>query len=182
MKIKFQKMLEADTGANGGSEMVENSTVVGEGENQDTKTFSQSELDSIITKRLEKAQKKWEKETQSKIETLKVSSMTAEQKQDYEKSKLDQQLSEKEEQLRVREMRLDAINILEQKNLPKELLDYLNYKDESSLEQSVNTFGKILNDMTQVEVKRRLGGYTPPEGSSSTKSTDSFIKGLRGSK
>ncbi|WP_160685566.1 DUF4355 domain-containing protein [Clostridium sp. C2-6-12] len=196
-----QKKLQADSGLGFGADNAQKESVIGvteettsnNGTQQDNnqKTFTQEDLDKIISKRLDKAQKKWEQDAQSRFEELKMSNMTPEQKQEYEKSKLDQKLSEKEKQLQIRELKLDAIDKLQEKGLPKELSEILDYSNtdtvDSSIEVIKKSIDKIVSDKLKGEDITKLKGlrssviYEARNGESPS-AVDPFLQGLKSSK
>lgn len=182
----IQKKLQADTGLGVGTENIDPNEADQEG-TEDQKTFTQDDIDRIVSKRLEKAQKKWELETQKQIESLKISGMTPEEKEEYEKSKLDSKLSQKEKELQVRELKLDAIDMLQSKGLPRELSEILNYSDEESVNKSIDVIEKVIKKMVEDKNTKTLKGvevrtsYTP-HGLGYPNMSDPFLEGLKGSK
>lgn len=147
-----------------------------------SRVFTQDEIDKIVSKRLERAQKKWEQETNRKIEEIKLSGMTPEQKQEYEKSKLDRELSEKERKLQVREMQLDAIDILQSKGLDRKLSKLLNYESEETVKESVEALEAAIQSAVEKRVNDKLRGSTPIASRNNSSNNDAFLRGLRGSK
>lgn len=197
MKLKFiTRCMSADTGLGSivdvaasetNANSSENSTNENEVSNNDpgngNKVFTQDEIDKIVSRRLERAQKKWEQETNKKIEEIKLSGMTPEQKQEYEKSKLDRELSEKERKLQVREMQLDAIDILQGKGLDRNLSKLLNYESEETVKESIATLETAIQSAVEKSVNDRLRGGNPPKvGNNKSSNPDAFLRGLRGSK
>ena len=193
-----QRKLQADTGlgSNGEGNQEQSQTSsenIGEEANVDLnaenkqnnnqKTFTQEDIDRIVSKRLDQAQKKWDKETQTRFEELKMASMSPEQKQEYEKSKLDQQLSEKEKQLQTREFKLDAIDKLQKRGLEKELADILDYSNEESIDNSIELLEKTIQKSVQSIVNDRLRGKSVPKSrTEGNRGGDAFLTGLRNSK
>ena len=100
---------------------VQNTETSGTPENEtreDVKTFTQEEVNEIIEKRLNRERKKF------------TSMINADDPREHE-------LEERRHALDVREMRLDALEILEKKGLPAESLELLNYTDKESCERSI---------------------------------------------
>lgn len=197
MKLKFiTRCMSADTGLGSivdvaasetNANSSENSTNENEVSNNDAgngnKVFTQDEIDKIVSRRLERAQKKWEQETNKKIEEIKLSGMTPEQKQEYEKSKLDRELSEKERKLQAREMQLDAIDILQGKGLDRNLSKLLNYESEETVKESIATLETAIQSAVEKSVNDRLRGGNPPKaGNNKSSNPDAFLRGLMGSK
>lgn len=165
----------------------DSSTVI-QGEKQEDldpkekKSFSQEELDRIISKRLEKAQKKWEQESSRQIEELKISTMSPNEKKEYEKNKLDQALTEREMSILRRELRADASEQLLKEGLPKKLVDIVDTSSEENMIKSIDTIREVIQESVTQVVNEKLRGKSTPRASTQTKmgDTDAFLKGLRG--
>ncbi len=124
---------------------VQNTETSGTPENEtreDVKTFTQEEVNEIIEKRLNRERKKF------------TSMINADDPREHE-------LEERRHALDVREMRLDALEILEKKGLPAESLELLNYTDKESCERSIEILEKVINTGSQVAVNRILRGGPP---------------------
>lgn len=85
------------------------------------KTFTQEEVNKIVSKRLTEEREKMQKEQ-------------------------DATLAEREQAIKAREMRMSAIEKLQEKGLPTSLADALNCSDEKALESGIeilsNTYGQ----------------------------------------
>lgn len=68
-----------------------------------TKTFTQEDVDRIVTKRLEKESKKWQEKFDALAESQKLQSMNEEQKQEYEYNKRLSELEAREQAIAERE-------------------------------------------------------------------------------
>lgn len=88
------------------------------------KTFSQEDVNRIVGERLAK-----------------------------EKAKNESDWQQREQDLQKRELRMTAKEYLNEKNIPVELLDALNYTDEETLQKSVEIIEKFIEEKTQ-EAKR----------------------------
>lgn len=163
---------QGDQGGEGGSE----------GEQQKI-TFSpeqQTEIDRILGERLGKAQSKWEKDYQTKLdeaktEAEKLAKMNAEQKAEYEKKKQDDALAKRESEITRRELRATALESLAEKGLPKTLADILDYADADSTNKSIETVEKAFRDTVEAAVNERLKGTPPKGGSGSANSVTNEI-------
>lgn len=187
MKFKcIQRKLQADDGLGLGNENIKSNLDQSSQEeqaNNNEKTFTQEDLDKIISKRLDQAQRKWEKETQTRMEEIKVSGMTPEEKEEYEKSKLDTKLTQREKELQERELKLDAIDILQNKGLPRELYEILNYSDEESVNKSIDLIEKVIKKIVEDKNTKTLKGVEvrtsyAPHGLGYPNMSDPFLEGL----
>ncbi|MFD2334680.1 DUF4355 domain-containing protein [Cohnella sp. GCM10020058] len=143
----------------------------GEGKGGGKVTFSpeqQAEVDRILGERLTKAQSKWEKDFQAKLdeaktEAEKLAKMTAEQKAQHERDKRDKDLADRENGITRRELRATALEQLAEKGLPKVLADVLVYTDADSTNKSIEAVEKAFKDAVEAGVNERLKGE-PPRG------------------
>lgn len=175
---------EADSGAgNGGSGTgADNSNSEGTGEGAqgnegEEKSFDdvlkdkkyQSEFDKRVAKALETAKGKWETDYQAKIEEAKteaekLAKMNADQKAEYEKQKKLDELAKREKDITTRELRATAYETLAEKNLPKELVDILNYSDAEQCNKSIEAVEKAFQSAVEKAVNDKLRGGNPPKG------------------
>ena len=174
--------LNADGGAgNGGSGATtggEGTNNTGEGAegNEGDKSFDdvlkdkryQSEFDKRVAKALETAKGKWETDYQSKIEAAKteaqkLAKMNADQKAQYEEQKKLDELSKREKDITTRELRATAYETLAEKNLPKELVDILNYTDADSCNKSIESVEKAFQSAVEKAVNDKLRGNEVPK-------------------
>ena len=203
MKSKFiRKMLEADTGAgvNGGGNQVGSDTVTTdntvtettENSNNQTetteKTFTQKDVDKLIQDRLAREQSKWEKRVQDeRTEAEKLAKMNAEQKAEYEQNKRIEELDRREKEITTRELRATAYTTLAEKNLPKELVEILNYEDAESCQASIENIEKIWTEANGTwqeaiarEVNIKLRGGDPPKAGQGNNNGTNFNFGFTG--
>ncbi|WP_196001960.1 DUF4355 domain-containing protein [Clostridium sp. 1001271B_151109_B4] len=178
MFIKIQRMLEADTGSGvNGAGNNSNSDTTNQNEsnsneqnetNQTEKTFTQKDVDKLIQDRLAREQSKWEKRVQDeRTEAEKIAKMNAEQKAKYEEEKRNAELEKREKDITVRELRATAHEILAEKNLPKELVDILNYSDAEQCNKSIEAVEKAFQTVVERAVNEKLRGGNIPKGGQS---------------
>lgn len=129
----------------------------------------QAEVDRILGERLGKAQAKWEKDFQTKLdaaktEAEKLAKMNAEQKAEYERQKRDEELAKREGEITRRELRATALETLAEKGLPKQLADLINYTDADSTSKSIESVEKVFRESVEAAVNERLKGDAPKGG------------------
>ena len=177
---KFQRMLEADTGAGvNGSGNTGNTDTTTQNEstsnektetNQSEKTFTQKDVDKLIQERVAREQAKWEKKVQDeRTEAEKLAKMNADQKAEYEKQKKLDELAKREKDITTRELRATAYETLAEKNLPKELVDILNYSDAEQCNKSIEAVEKAFQSAVEKAVNDKLRGGNPPKGGQGSK-------------
>lgn len=101
------------------------------------KTFTQDDVNRIISERLAK-----------------------------EKNKGEQDFSKREKELEMRELRISAKEMLNERNLSNKLLDALNYSDKETLEKSIATIEEVVKEKTKnttVKMKGVVPGATGKE-------------------
>lgn len=141
----------------------------GKGKGEGEKTFTQAELDAIVTKRLGKAMKDVEtKIAAARTEGETRGKMTAEERAEADRKANQKALEERERQIQTRELRASALETLAEKGLPKDLAEALNYTDEEALEKSIAAAEKAFRAAVQVGVKARLAGDGAPGGKGET--------------
>lgn len=137
---------------------------------KEDKTFTQEDLNKIISDRLSKERKKWDEEFQAKVEEAKteaqkLAKMNAEQKAEYERKQLEEQLNKREAEITRRELRATALETLAEKSLPKQLADILDYTDADSTNKSIEAVEKSFREAVEQAVNERLKGDPPKTGS-----------------
>ena len=86
------------------------------------KTFTQEEVNKLISERLARQQKQFDAKQE---EAAKLAKMNAEQKAQYEAEKREKELLQREQAVKEKELRYEALNILAENNLPSKLVECL---------------------------------------------------------
>lgn len=180
--IKMNLQLMADTGAGGGSPSQTdggtNYTDAGadEGSNtgaseNNTPSFDdvlgqnkdyKAEFDKRVKEALQTAQIEWETQQQEKItEAEKLKKMNANEKAKYEQDKRSKELDKREKDITTRELKAQAYETLAEKNLPKELIDTLNFSDAEACNASIEAVEKAFQNAVKKAVDDRLKGSKP---------------------
>ena len=182
---KFQRMLEADTGAGvNGSGNTGNTDTTTQNEttsnektetNKSEKTFTQKDVDKLIQERVAREQAKWEKKVQDeRTEAEKLAKMNADQKAEYEKQKREDELAKREKDITTRELRATAYETLAEKNLPKELVDILNYESAETCNKSIEAVEKAFQSAVEKAVNDKLRGKETPKGGQGNNNQSTF--------
>ncbi|KAJ49098.1 LPS O-antigen subunit length determinant protein (WzzB/FepE family) [Clostridium tetanomorphum] len=160
--------------------MEENATDIQNDNKEDTqKSFTQEDVNKIISKRLDRERSKWEKEFEDKLEEAqKVAKMSTEEKYQHELNKKEKELSIKEKEINEKELKITAYEILKERELPSELMGLLNYSNIDELKKSVDIAEKALKSAMGKPIK--FSGIKPVDVDTSTKtSSDPFLQGLK---
>ena len=146
----------------------------GNGENTPVQndTLTQEQVNDIVSRRLAKEKAKWEKEYNKKLEVekaeaLRLAEMDAEQRKEEEFNKRLKSLEERENEIRINELRLDAINQLQDKKLPHQFVDLIIPKDSDTHSDRINLLDQLFRDSIKAEVENRIPSYKPSNGISS---------------
>lgn len=128
--------------------MEENTMNTQNGENgtqQGTKTFTQEEVNRIVQERLARVK--------------------------AEPSGKEEELNNREKELNARELKLTAKETFSEKGLPAELLDILDYSDETKMNEHIGILEKTYGTRQDVKIhggKPYTGGYSPVRGGTPT--------------
>ncbi len=128
------------------------------------KTY-QSEFDKRVAKALETAKGKWELDHQAKLEAAKteaekMAAMNEKQKAEYEQEKRLKALEQREREITTRELKAAAYETLNEKGLPKELVEIINYTDADQCKASIDAVEKAFNTALVQAVNAKLQGTT----------------------
>ena len=179
--LKMNLQLMADAGAGGGSPSqtdggTNTDTGAGEGSNtgaseNNTPSFDdvlgqnkdyKAEFDKRVKEALQTAQTEWETQQQEKItEAEKLKKMNADEKAKYEQDKRTKELDKREKDITTRELKAQAYETLAEKNLPKELIDTLNFSDAEACNASIEAVEKAFQNAVKKAVDDRLKGSKP---------------------
>lgn len=133
----------------------------GEG-GQETKTFTQEELDKIVQGRIAKERKAWEKHLEDeKTEAQKLETMSEKEKKKYQEEKRIKELDDREAAITRRELTAQAKVQLADKGIPTELAEILNLSDAESCKKSIETVEKAFQTAVEKAVEEKIKGNAP---------------------
>ena len=176
-RLGMTRLRESDGGdGNGGNNSTDNNTdnedssdADKESNQQSEKTFTQSELDSIIEKRLARERAKLEKEYKTKInegitsgldEAKKLEKMTAQEKAEYEFNKRLADLEAREKEYNLRELKQTALGILNEKGFDiesaKSISTLLDYTDADKCKASIDNIDKLITGLVEKGVNAKI--------------------------
>lgn len=127
------------------------------------KTFTQEQLDKIISSKLKQVDKKYEDrikeivlKEQEKAERL--AKMSAEEKEKELMSQYKADIDKKERALRIREMHLEATTLLNERQIPIELAEFVIDADEEITKSRIDKLDKALKKAVESGVNEKLKG------------------------
>lgn len=129
----------------------------------------ESESDRKLQSALSKKQAEWDAETQKKIddaisEQQRLSTLSQEEAYSEKLKIREQEIEEKEQQMKQRELLSEARADLVDKELPAEFADMLVASDAETTLSNIKTFHESFDNAVNEAVKEKVRQVTPPAG------------------
>lgn len=130
----------------------------------------ESETDKKLAKALETSRKKWEAEFAQKLEHEKkeaerLAKLSAKEREEEELRKQREDLDKRLKDIEAKELRADAIAILNENTLPSSFVDFLVQENAEKTLANINAFKAAFNTAVEAAVEEKLKG-TPPSTTS----------------
>ena len=128
------------------------------------KTFTQSEVDELIKKRLAKQEKSFDKRMQEKLdEAEKLRAMNESQKAEYEQEKQRAYIAELEAKINRSGLEREASKMLSEGGIAVDdkILGIVVKDTAESTQEAVEGFVALVNDLADKKVGEKLKGKTP---------------------
>lgn len=128
------------------------------------KTFTQSEVDDLIKKRLAKQEKSFDKRMQEKLdEAEKLRQMNEAQKAEYEQEKQRAYIAELEAKINRSGLEREASKMLSEGGIAVDdkILGLVVKDTAESTQEAVESFVALVNDLADKKVGEKLKGKTP---------------------
>jgi hypothetical protein len=146
------------------------------------KTFTQEALEQVISERLKRAKAAWEKDTGKKIqeaksEAEKLAKLSEAERDKHEREQREAALTAREAALIRKELKLEAHKTLNEKKLPMELLEALDYSDADACNASIEALGALWTKTLQRSIEdgvnaRLKSGGAPSKGAKNGNTTE----------
>ncbi len=133
------------------------------------KLYTQAELDELLRAERECADKKL-------AEVKKLSEMSESDRAAYSRNLVEKELAEREAAVAKRELTADALDMLAEAGLPKQLAACLNYANRDDCEASFTAVRTAFESAVSAAINERIRGRTPKLSSASI--SDAFLDGL----
>lgn len=145
--------------------------------NNGGKTFSQEEVNNIVSERLKDVKAKNDKAISEAVanalaEYDRQAKLTEEEREKEAKTKREAELKEREDNLTLRERKLQAQELLSQKNIPIDLVDFVVDLDESKTKENIEKLAKTYNKSVETGVTDKLKGTPPTDFSNSNNNAE----------
>ena len=151
-----------------------------ESKTQETKSYTQEDIDKIISKRLERERTKIEKTMMDKIsEAEKLAKMTAEERKEAEFQSKMKEIEEKEKKYQAWEMKTKAEEILKENNVPVSLSDFVVKGTAEETMESAKLIKQVWESELEKAINEKLKGKIPITGNSQQLGMDSDEAKLR---
>jgi hypothetical protein len=128
------------------------------------KTFTQSEVDDLIKKRLAKQEKSFDKRMQEKLdEAEKLRQMNEAQKAEYEQEKQKAYIAELEAKINRSGLEREASKMLSEGGIAVDdkILGLVVKDTAESTQEAVESFVTLVNELADKKVSEKLKGKTP---------------------
>jgi len=108
-------------------------------------------------------------------DALRLSRMSDEERALYEASRRESELAAREKALLARELRAQAVELLAERGLPRQLADAIGYESESAMRAAVDAIERAFRQAVQAAVEERLRGESPAAGASAQSAEDALL-------
>lgn len=141
------------------------------GEPEPQKTYTQEEINEMMSKRLNKERAKWEKDYQEKLqrekaEAEKLASLSAEERAKAEFEKEQQKFEEDRRAFEQEKLSLEVRKQLADEGLNQEFATFLIGADADSSFKNISTFKEAFEKAVEADVIKKLADNTPKVGGS----------------
>ena len=97
-------------------------------------------------------------------EAVRLSQMSESERTAYTARRREDDLTAREKRLAARELRADALDLLAQRGLPRELADAVGYESREALLASIDNVERVFRQAVQMGVEERMRGILPVTG------------------
>lgn len=151
-----------------------------EDKNAGNKIFSQADMDNLAGKIRGEEKAKQDQAIKEAVATAlaeerRQAKLTEEEREKEAKTKREAELKEREEAVTLREMRATAKELLSQKNIPIDLVDFVVDLDATKTKENIEKLAKTYNKSVESGVTDKLKG-TPPTDFSNTNNNEKTKK------
>ena len=141
------------------------------------KMFSQEQVNDIVSQRLKDLKASHDETVKNAVaeaiaEERRQAKLTEEEREKEAKTKREADLKEREESITLRERRLQAQELLAEKNIPTDLVDFVVDLDESKTKANIDKLAKTYNKSVETGVTDKLKGTPPTDFSNSKTETE----------
>lgn len=141
------------------------------------KTFTQEDVDKVISERLAREAKKFDKKMEETLkkereEAQRLAELSADEKEKELKEKEKKEFESKRHELQLKENRLEGRIKLQDLGLSESLIELVISEDLDSMLENIDTLNDVVNEMAEAKYKAKLKGDTPKDPSSDSSDDD----------
>lgn len=150
-------------------------------DNKAGKSFTQADMDNLAGKIRGEEKAKNDQAIKDAVanaiaEYERQAKLTQEEKDKEARTKREAELKERENNITLRERRLQAQELLSQKNIPIDLVDFVVDLDETKTKENVEKLAKTYSKSVETGVTGKLKGTPPVDFSNQNNSADKSKK------
>lgn len=144
------------------TEVVENGTVdTPETTTEESKTFTQQELDDIVEARVARAVKKAQKDAEEQIQKAqsegeRLAKLSKDERDKEEQAKRLSELEKREHDLAMKELSIEARSLLSEEGLPVEFLGIVMADTAESVKDNISNLRTVFDQAVEKRVDERL--------------------------
>lgn len=159
------------------TQTVDTAPAVTNEDNNAGKIFTQADLDTLAGKVRGEEKRKAEQAIKDAVaqaiaEERRQAQLTADERESEAKAKREKELKDREDAITLRERRLIAQEMLAQKNIPTDLVDFVVDLDETKTKENIEKLAKTYNKSVETGVTDKLKGTPPTDFSNTNTNTD----------
>jgi hypothetical protein len=144
------------------------------------KSFTQTDMDNLAGKIRNEEKAKSEQAIKEAVanalsEYDRKAKLSEEEREKEARSQREQELKAREDEITMRERRIDALEQLQAKKIPVDLVDFVLDLDESKMKDNIEKLAKSYNKSVETGVTDKLKG-NPPTDFSGSKNNDNGNK------
>lgn len=144
---------------------------------QGGKTFTQEEVNEIISKRINEINSRNKVNTDDAVkkaiaEYERQAKLTQEEREKEAKNKRELELKAREDSITLRERRLEAQEELSKNKIPIDLVDFVVSLDANKTKENIEKLVKTFNKSVEMGVTEKLKGNPPQDFSTSSNDND----------
>lgn len=163
------------------TQVTDTTTVATNEDSKVGKVFSQTDMDNLAGKirgeeKAKNEQAIKEAVAQAIAEERRQAQLTAEERESEAKAKRDAELKAREDSITLRERRIEAMELLGQKNIPVDLVDFVVDLDATKTRDNIERLAKTYNKSVENGVTDKLKGAPPTDFSNTNTTADKSKK------
>ena len=163
------------------TQVTDTTTVATNEDSKVGKVFSQTDMDNLAGKIRGEEKAKNEQAIKDAVaqaiaEERRQAQLTAEERESEAKAKRDAELKAREDSITLRERRIEAMELLGQKNIPVDLVDFVVDLDATKTRDNIERLAKTYNKSVENGVTDKLKGAPPTDFSNNNTTADKSKK------